>query len=297
MKRVVVIVLAAVLLNGCSTKEAALPEGSALIETDELLVSAETSGRLTSLRVSEGSHVEVGDTIATIDDSRIRLEISSARSGRKVIQFRERAAEVQVAKAERQIAFAESEKGRIEALARTGSASSRALDVAENEFDQASQNLKAAETNLRTARAEVIKTDSDIDKLLRTLEDCTLIATLAGTVTEKLAQVGEVVSPGKGIIRIAQLDTVWAKLYLPSPLLAHVQLGALASVSTETSGSTPLTGTVIWTADRAEFTPKNVQTQSARADLVYAVKVQIPNPNGLLKVGMPVFVSIQPQKP
>lgn len=291
MSRLFFSLLATTALVACSAQQEATPAGSALIETDEVTVSAETAGRLTSLRVTEGDRVALHDTIATIDDSRVRLEIESARSGRKVIEFRVQSAVIQAAKAERQFAFAEGEKKRIESLVRSGSATSRALDVALNEYDQAQQNLRSSQTLVRSARAEEVKANADIDRLLRQLEDCSVLAPQAGTITERLVEAGELAAPGKGLVKISKLDTVWAKLYLPAPALAKVKLGDRARVATE-SGGTIFDGTIVWTSDRAEFTPKNVQTESARADLVYAVKVQIPNPTGQLKVGMPVFVTM-----
>jgi HlyD family secretion protein len=85
---------------------------------------------------------------------------------------------------------------------------------------------------------------------------------------------------------------VWVKVYLAAGDFAHIKLGDKAKVSTE-SGGGEFEGTVIWTSEEAEFTPKNVQTEQSRADLVYAAKVSIPNPEGTLKVGMPVFVTLE----
>ena len=82
------------------------------------------------------------------------------------------------------------------------------------------------------------------------------------------------------------------KIYVPPRDLTQIKLGGKADVNPEDGRTQPLTGIVTWIADEAEFTPKNVQTKEARADLVYAVKVTIPNPDGELKVGMPVMVTI-----
>ncbi|MEE8575968.1 MAG: HlyD family efflux transporter periplasmic adaptor subunit, partial [candidate division Zixibacteria bacterium] len=102
---------------------------------------------------------------------------------------------------------------------------------------------------------------------------------------------GELIAPGKPILRIARLDSVWVKLYLPAADFASVKLGDAVTIDTET-GSNRLKGRVIKTADEAEFTPKNVQTKQARADLVYAVKIAIDNSTRHLKIGMPVFVTM-----
>ena len=83
---------------------------------------------------------------------------------------------------------------------------------------------------------------------------------------------------------------MWVKIYLPAREFAAVTIGAAATVDTEAGESSP--GRVTWVADQAEFTPKNVQTKKARADLVYAVEITVANPAHKLKIGQPVFVTV-----
>jgi HlyD family secretion protein len=82
------------------------------------------------------------------------------------------------------------------------------------------------------------------------------------------------------------------KVYLPAPEFAKVKIGDKAVIDTE-SGDEKYDGWVIWTAESAEFTPKNVQTKKSRTNLVYAVKVRVPNDDGTLKIGMPVYVTLE----
>jgi HlyD family secretion protein len=112
-------------------------------------------------------------------------------------------------------------------------------------------------------------------------------------VINKFVEVGELIGVGKPLVKIAKLDTVWVKVYLPPSDLTRISLGGHALVDPEDGRNKPLEGKVSWISDQAEFTPKNVQTKEARADLVYAVKITIPNPGKVLKIGMPVSVKIQ----
>ena len=109
--------------------------------------------------------------------------------------------------------------------------------------------------------------------------------------TDKYVEVGELVSPGRALARISRTDSLWVKLYLPTDQFANVAIGDPATIDTETGGR-QFPGKVVWTSAEAEFTPKNVQTAKSRANLVYAVKVKMANPDGLLKAGMPVFVTL-----
>ncbi|MEW5995642.1 MAG: HlyD family efflux transporter periplasmic adaptor subunit, partial [Candidatus Zixiibacteriota bacterium] len=134
--------------------------------------------------------------------------------------------------------------------------------------------------------------DADIDRLDRRLQDCYPIAPITGIVTDKYVETGELLTPGRPMAKISRLDTLWVKVYLPAADFARAKVGDPVVVDTE-SGGRQYAGAVVWTSEEAEFTPKNVQTRKSRANLVYAVKVRVPNSDGLLKIGMPVFVSFE----
>jgi len=266
--------------------------GSGLIEANESIVSAEISGRVLERRFDEGSVLATGDTLAVIDPSRLRLEIVSAEAARRALAAQLDAAGVQVKQASTAEDFARTELERVNRLLNASTATQRQLDQAEYQHDTSVLAREAAQANARMLQAQLVKADADIARLQRSLEDCYPLAPISGTVTEKFIDAGELLSPGKALVRLSQLDTVWVKIYLSTGQFSSVQLGDAATVSTE-SGGTEMPGTVVWTSSQAEFTPKNVQTEESRADLVYAVKVSIPNPDRTLKVGMPVFVTLE----
>jgi HlyD family secretion protein len=278
-------------LIGCG-KDKALPGGSGLIETAESVVSAETSGRVVQHRFGEGTTVNQGDTLVVIDPSNLELELTSAMAGLDVLKAQLASARVQVKQATAAEDFARTEFDRVDRLVKSGTATARQHDQAEFELNNAALARQTAEAQVRTTEASIVKTESDIARLERRLKDCYPLAPVGGVVTEKFIEPGELLSPGKSIARIARIDTVTVKVYLTTEKFAKVKLGDRAKVSTE-SGGQEYQGTVIWTTDEAEFTPKNVQTEEARADLVYAVKVAIANPDRTLKVGMPVFVTLE----
>jgi HlyD family secretion protein len=291
MKPLILIALAGLLLAGCGNDNG-LPGGSGLIETAESVVSAETSGRVVQHRFGEGTVVNPGDTLLVIDPSNLELELASARAGLDVLKAQLVSARVQVRQAATAEDFARTEFERVDRLVKSGTATDRQHDQAEFELNNGALARQTAEAQVRTTEASIIKSESDIARLERRLKDCYSLAPVGGVVTEKFIEPGELLSPGKSIARIARLDTVTVKVYLTTDKFAGVKLGDLARVSTE-SGGQEHQGTVVWTSDEAEFTPKNVQTEEARADLVYAVKVSIPNPDRTLKIGMPVFVTLE----
>jgi HlyD family secretion protein len=285
--------LAFALLLACGSSDN-VTGGSGLIETDEVLVSAEANGRVLERRFGEGSPVSEGDTLVVIDGSHIRLQLSTLDATRAVNEASLETARVQVKQAQTRLDFAQRELTRINELVRSGTSTQRQLDQAEFEFSSARNALDAAHSQVSTIEAQRERTDAEIAGLLRVLEDYTVVSPVTGTVTEEFIERGELLMPGRGIARISRLDTVWVKVFLNSGDLTRIKLGQSAEVDTE-SGGKQLTGTVVWTSNEAEFTPKNVQTRESRTDLVYAVKVSIPNPGGVLKIGMPVFVTLSTQ--
>ena len=117
----------------------------------------------------------------------------------------------------------------------------------------------------------------------------------AGTVLVTYAKPGEIVQPGQPLYKIADVGTVDVRAYVTEPQLAAVKVGKQARVSVDAGNDNhqTLNGTVSWVSSQAEFTPTPIQTREERADLVYAVKIRVPNQNGMLKIGMPVDVDFQ----
>ncbi|MBU8933688.1 MAG: efflux RND transporter periplasmic adaptor subunit [candidate division Zixibacteria bacterium] len=276
-------------LVGCGSDDSGVG-GSGFIETTEVLISSETTGRILSIAFDEGDHISNGDTLAIIDPTRIELELASARAGCTVALANLETARIGVDKAHQTEQYALSEEMRMAQLVKSSTATGQQYDRVAHEHSLAKVGLQAAEATVATLEAQLDKIDTDLDRLERQLEDCYPVAPISGVVTEKLIEAGELLTPGRSIATLAVLDSVWVKVYLPAGDFATVKIGDHATIDTE-AGRT-YEGTIFWTSDEAEFTPKNVQTAKSRADLVYAAKVRIVNSDGSLKIGMPVYVTL-----
>lgn len=282
---------ATALLVGCSGDNQNAG-GSGFIEANDVIVSAETAGRILARNFDEGSVIKVGDTLAIIDTTRIDLDLASSKAARESAVANLKMAQIGVTTARETEKYAASERDRIERLFKAGSATQRQLDQAQHEAALSSDARQSAEANVNIIETQISKLEADIDRLVRQQKDCYPISPASGVVTEKYVEPGEVVAPGKALAKISRLDTVWVKVYLPSAEYSGIKIGDRAKVSTE-AGQSQYIGDVIWSSQEAEFTPKNVQTEKSRANLVYAVKVRIANNDGKLKVGMPVFVTLE----
>jgi HlyD family secretion protein len=163
-------------------------------------------------------------------------------------------------------------------------------DALKGQLESANQAFARAKAGSRNqeidaARATRDAADARIAQLKQQIADATIVSPVAGRVTEKIAEPGELLAAGAPILVITELARPWLTVYVAEPDLGKIKLGAVAEVATD--GGETRKGTVIFIASTAEFTPKNVQTRDERVKLVYRVKVGLDNADGLFKPGMP----------
>ncbi len=171
------------------------------------------------------------------------------------------------------IRAAEAERDRAKAALEAARANAASLDLRQ-------QDVRVAEAALRESQANVRRLETQVNELK-------VFAPLTATVLTKAVEAGEVVSAGKPLVLLGDLDHPWIKIYVPETSVGRIQLGASARVLVDSFPGRPFEGRVTWISADAEFTPKNVQTAEERVNLVYAVKVMIQNPERKLKAGMP----------
>ncbi len=286
----VAITMATVVVS-CSNTDSD-PAGSGLIEANEATISAEASGRLEAVYFDEGDKISRGDIIALIDTTKTALRLEKARVLYRAMQTQRENALIRIEQTAIDDSLAQKEFRRISRLVASGSANQQQYDRVENTAQKSQLARKAASVALESADAELARIEVDINLLREQLNDCQPTSPVSGTVVTSYVEQGELMAAGRPLLKIANLDSVWVKIYLPPADLTGIKLGDRAEVDPEDGRDQPLSGTVTWIADEAEFTPKNVQTREARADLVYGVKIVIPNHDQTLKIGMPVSVTI-----
>jgi HlyD family secretion protein len=309
--------LAAAVLGGACRKAAdpGLIVASGHVEATEVLVSTKVAGVIESLSVDEGHAVAAGQELARIDTTDTRLALGAARAeraladselrlrlaGARVEDVRE--AKSQVVRAEADLGGAQKDLDRMEGLLGAGSGTTKARDdartrrdVAQAALDGARERLRRLEAGFRTeekdaARARLEAADAGIAQLEQQLKDAVVASPVAGVVTEKLAEKGELASRGTGIVVVTDLPDAWLNAYVTEPDLARLRLGQAADVVTDDGQRRK--GRVSFVASRAEFTPKNVQTLDERVKLVYRIKVALENADGIFKPGMPATAHLQ----
>ncbi len=244
------------------------------VEAVEVLVSAQVMGRITSLAAEEGERVEEGRLVVTIDDLLYGAQVEQAREAVA-------SATSQSAVVKAQLDGVDITLARIRKLLSTGSATEMQLDDAETQESV----LKAQQ---QVVQAQVVQAEAALHLAKTQLAYTQVRAPVSGTVIRRDVELGETVLPGSALMTLADLSTMEVKVYIPGPMLGKIRLGQRVDVVTDSYPDRRFSGSVATIADEAEFTPKNVQTRDERVRLVYQVKVRVPNPDGVLKTGMPV---------
>jgi HlyD family secretion protein len=149
------------------------------------------------------------------------------------------------------------------------------------------------EEEVAVAQAEVARTEAALGVLEVQLDKLTLRSPTGGLVTGRTVQVGEMAVPGASLMTVADLDEVTLTVYIPEDEIGRVKVGQAVEVSVDSFPGKVFEGQVSYIASEAEFTPKNVQTKEERVNMVFAVKVKVPNPEHQLKPGMPADAVIE----
>jgi HlyD family secretion protein len=252
---------------------------SGTVEAREADLSFQVGGRITKLPVDEGDVVKSDQVLATLDDADYQLALKRARA-------EDAAAHAAVEQARAQVKFTRSDLARVSHLAQKNMVSPEKLEQAQLAKQSAAANLDRALAQVAVARAAV-------DTAKRQLQYVQLVAPNAGTISIRMAEVGEVVPPGKTVLRLAETARPWVRAYINEADLARVRLGQEAQVRVDGLPNTVFKGRLSFISPKAEFTPKTVETHALRVDLVYRVRIEVNNPEGALKIGMPADVTLQ----
>ena len=306
---VVLIALTGLACAGPSARNVITASGT--IEAVEVHVASKAAGQILVLAVEEGARVKPGDVLATIDHATADIQLRQAEAGvalarAQLLLLQNGARKEDIEQAEAGLKQAEANRRvaaddakRMRALLQSGSVTTKQRDDAEARLTVAEAQRRAAEEavskvrrlarpeEIDAARARLDQAQAAADLLAKTIADCTVVAPAGGIVTHKAVEAGELVTPGATVVTLADLDSVYVMLYVTELEIGRIKLGGEVEVRIDAFPDRPFAGTITYISPEAEFTPKNVQTKEDRVKLVFGVKVVIPNPEGLLKPGLP----------
>jgi HlyD family secretion protein len=266
-------------------------DASGTFEAVETIVSAQASGEIKELDLEEGQVLKAGQVVGYIDSIQLYLkkkqlqaQIRATLSGKPDIA-------AQTASLEEQLRQAKREQLRNENLLKDDAATQKQLDDANTQVELVKKQIAALQSSLSITTANLNDQSRPLSVQIEQIDDqldkCRIINEVNGTVLTKYAEVSEVTDVAKPIYKIAELNTIILRAYITGDQIPHVKIGQEVKVLVDDTKDTykNYTGVVEWVSDKAEFTPKTIQTKDERADLVYAVKIRVRN-DGFLKIGM-----------
>jgi HlyD family secretion protein len=293
MRRLLILVSIS-LLAACNRSRQ--PDAYGTFEATEVVVSTLATGQLLSFTPTEGSKLSRGALVGLVDTTQLALQREQLVAQREATQSRvaEVGQQINVLEVQRAIALRAYERTR--RLFDQKAATAQQLDQAERDYKTLVAQIGAARAQQQAATKETSSGQARVAQINESLSRARIINPQAGTVLATFARTGETVQPGQPLYKIANLDSLTLRAYISEQQLHTIKLGSTVQVHVDSGDGKviALPGRVEWIASKAEFTPTPVQTRDERADLVYAVKIVVPNKDGGLKIGMPADVDLPP---
>lgn len=280
-------------------------DASGIFEANEVIVSSEVSGKILKMIADEGVVFTLGQATAIIDTTTLLLQKDQVEASIKALNEKTsdpapyiQVLEQQLIVQQSQLATAEKEFLRVQNLIAADAATGKQLDDITAQIDvlnkqmdvtkkQIIQQRKTLSTQNRSILSEQNPLEKKSDQIKDQLKKATVSSPIAGTVLTKYAEAGEFTTTGKALYKIADLSSLTVRAYITGEQLSQIKLNQTVKIFTDDGADKYKTynGTIIWISDKAEFTPKTIQTKDERANLVYAIKIKVKN-DGLLKIGM-----------
>jgi HlyD family secretion protein len=290
MKKILVFssILAAGLLGSCSG-DGDKSDAYGNFEAEERMIGPEIPGKIVMLNLEEGMVIKQGDTLAIIDTTDLVLKVEVLKAQQAAIRSKLLSSGAQSAVLVQQKENALIEQKRFKKLFDEKAATAKQLDDIDAGIRVLDKQIRASETSEVSIESEMQTIGKQIDQLRESISKCYITSPIKGTLVEKYAEAGELAALGKNLFKIADLEHMYLRVYVSGDQLSRVKTGEEAEVFLDKNvkENQSMKGVISWISSSAEFTPKIIQTKEERVNLVYAVKVRVDNPDGIIKIAMP----------
>jgi HlyD family secretion protein len=296
--------ITAIIFGACNLNNKT-SDAEGTFEVDEVIVSSEVPGKIISLNLEEGSVLAKYSIVGIIDSVPLALQKAQVEATIGALQQKTMDVQPQVKLLQDQISVQKTqldnalyEKARTERLIKADAATTKQLDDINNQIDVLQkqiavnqQQINVTETTTGTQNSTVLSEYKPLRKSVAEIEDqlkrTNIVNPISGTVLTKYAMAGEITAAGKALYKIGDLSIITLRAYITETQLSQIKLNQQVTVLVDSNESSyrKYTGEITWISDKAEFTPKTIQTKDERANLVYAIKIHVKN-DGYLKIGM-----------
>lgn len=287
MKKLQIIAMVLLVLGACKNgKKQSDAYGN--FEAVETIVSSETPGRLLAMNAKQGDQLEPGQQIAQIDTTELYLKKLQTEAQLAASATKKQNVSAQINVFTEQKKNAAITQKRIARMFADKAATQQQMDDINGQMNVLDKQIAATNTQFQLIGSELDVIKRQLDLVNEQLTKCRILSPVKGTVLETYLETGELASPGKPVLKMADLSSLELKVYVSGIQLPEVKLGSDVKIliDSENKEMQNLSGKITWISSESEFTPKIIQTREERVKLMYAVKILVPN-DGSLKIGMP----------
>jgi HlyD family secretion protein len=301
-------------LGGGASKPVAV---TGTIEATQVDVSVKITGRILERLVKEGDRVTRGQVLVRLDGAELAADVrrqdAALRSAQATLRDLEKGARPQeiedaraaVSSAEATRTMTEREYQRSDQLYTKNLIAAQDVDRARQAYEVAKAQERSARERLAlllagsrpdqidAARWQVAQAESALAQAESRLREARVVSPINGVVLRKNLEAGETANPGVPILTLVNPKDVWLRAYVPETEVGRLKVGDTAALRVDAFPNRVFTGRLIEIGSEAEFTPRNVQTKKERVTLVFRIKIQIDNPDGLLKPGLPADADVR----
>ncbi|MDR0619719.1 MAG: HlyD family efflux transporter periplasmic adaptor subunit [Bacteroidales bacterium] len=290
IRKILIIGILSIVTFACSNSKNSY-DASGSFEAEETIIFAEVTGVIRQFNLQEGQVLSAGQAIGYIDSTQLFLKKKQLQSQIRALLGKKPNIALQLSALQSQLQTAETEKQRLEKLVAGDGATQKQLDDINAQIEVLKKQIAAQKSALDISSDGITSDAATLQVQVEQLDDqlakCRITSPQNGTVLAKIAKVNELTATGKPLYKIADLQNITLRVFVTSAQLTHIKIGQSVKVFADfgKKETREYKGVVSWISDKSEFTPKTIQTQDERANLVYAVKITVQN-DGYLKIGM-----------
>lgn len=287
-----IMLLMVVFLGACQKQRNETFRTTSTIEAYQVDIRASMGGKLIYSNIREGVPVRAGQLFSVIDTTSLHLQKQTLQTKIQGVAFQQQSLNNQHEQLEARLDYLNKQYQRLSSLAASDGVAQDKVDEIAMERTVAQSQLADIPVTRDNLRNSIRQMEDQIALLNYRISESRITSPGNGMLLKRYVNPGERIQPGYLMATLGLMDTVWAMMYLPEPMLSQVHTGDPVMIILDGQGSA-MHGRIEWISSEAEFTPKTVYTEDTRVSLTFGARVRIPNPDSLLKIGMPVILQLE----
>lgn len=279
-------------LSSCGGNDNSVMSFSGIMDADITRVSSQAQGLITELKFDEGMWLKKDQILVNVETEKLGYQIAQSKDLLEELNNQYKASVSQLEKAKYERNNIKIKYERFLNLLEINAAVQQDVDDLKTQYDAANEQIRYIQSSLDAIISKKKQVESGIKIIKKQLRDTIITSPLTGMVLVRYVESGELLTLGSPVCDIADISTLWTKIYVEEKDLSFIKLGQKVELKIDGRPDRTMGGYISWISDESEFTPKTILTEETKASLVYAAKVTVPNDKGILKIGMPVTVVV-----